>query len=111
MRYHGTLAPNAAWRKLIVPEAPEAQRESCGAVASDGAASKPERMSWAELVRRVFARDVLECPRCGDRMKIIATVMDPDAVRKILTCTRLPARPPPVAPAREREQAELGFAR
>ena len=42
-------------------------------------------------------------------MKIIATVTEPEAVRRILTCIGLPARPPPVAPAREGEQAELGF--
>ena len=42
-------------------------------------------------------------------MKIIATVTDPAAVREILTCIGLPARPPPVAAARAREQAELGL--
>ena len=42
-------------------------------------------------------------------MKIIATVTDPAVVRKILACIGLPARPPPVAPAREREQGEFGF--
>ena len=57
----------------------------------------------------MFAKDVLECQRCGGRMRIIATVIDPEVVRKILTCIGLPARPPPLAPARGREQAELGF--
>jgi hypothetical protein len=42
-------------------------------------------------------------------MRIISTVTDPEVVRKILECIGLPARPPPVAPAREREQQELGF--
>jgi hypothetical protein len=51
----------------------------------------------------------LKCVRCGGRMKVIATVTEPEAVRKILECIGLPARPPPVAPAREREQADLGF--
>ena len=48
-------------------------------------------------------------PRCGERMKIIATVTDPTVVRRILACIGLPARPPPVAPAREREQGKFGF--
>jgi hypothetical protein len=108
LRYYGTLAPNAALRKLIVPKAPEAERSACGA-GTEAEAPRPSRMSWAELLRRVFAKDVLECPRCGGRMKIIATVTDPEAVRRILTCIGLPARPPPLAPAREREQPELGF--
>jgi hypothetical protein len=109
LRYRGTLAPNAAWRKLIVPKAPEAERKSCGAGASEAEPAKPARIPWAELLRRVFAVDVLRCVCCGGRIKIIATVTDPEAVRKILTCIGLPARPPPVAPARGREQAELSF--
>jgi hypothetical protein len=33
------------------------------------------RMSWARLMRRVFAVDVLECPRCASRMQTIAFVV------------------------------------
>ena len=33
----------------------------------------------------------------------------PSAVKAILECLGLPARPPPLAAAREREQGELGF--
>jgi uncharacterized protein YbaR (Trm112 family) len=32
----------------------------------------------------VFALDVLACPRCGGRLRVIATVQDPAAVRAIL---------------------------
>ncbi|MBI2202878.1 MAG: hypothetical protein HYU41_03350, partial [Candidatus Rokubacteria bacterium] len=31
-----------------------------------------------------FEIDVLACPRCGGRMRLIATVEDPDAIRAIL---------------------------
>ena len=58
---------------------------------------------------RSFKIDVLECPRCQARLKIIATVTTPSAVKSILECLGLPARPPPLAAAREREQGELGF--
>ena len=61
------------------------------------------------MLRRVFKVDILKCPRSGGRTKIIATVMDPAVVRKILACIGLPARPSPVAPSREREQGEFGF--
>ena len=56
-----------------------------------------------------FARAWVARRRCGGRMKVIAPIMDPQVVRKILTCIGLPARAPPLAPAREREQVELGF--
>ena len=58
---------------------------------------------------RVFKVDVLECPRCQARLKIVATVTTPSAVKAIPPCLGLPARPPPLAAAREREQGELGF--
>ncbi|HYR84871.1 MAG TPA: hypothetical protein VE422_12395 [Terriglobia bacterium] len=50
-------------------------------------------------MRRVFELDVLECPRCLGRMKIVAALHSPDAIRKILDCLALPSRAPPVAPA------------
>ena len=40
--------------------------------------------TWAALMRRVFALDVLACPRCGGRLRVIATVQDPAVVRAIL---------------------------
>jgi hypothetical protein len=51
-------------------------------------------------MRRVLAVDVLECPRCHGPMKILAAIHPPDTAGAILACLGLPARPPPVAPAR-----------
>jgi hypothetical protein len=53
---------------------------------------------WAQLMARVFQFDVLACPRCGARMRILAAINPPDAIRKILACLGLPTRAPPVAP-------------
>ena len=60
-------------------------------------------------MRRVFAIDVLECPACGGRMRVIAAIEDPRAIRAILDCLGLPARAPPPAAARPIEQPELPF--
>ena len=50
-------------------------------------------------MRRVFAIDVLECPRCGGPMRILAAIHPPDVTRAILECLELPSRaPPPLAP-------------
>src|SRR5437870_1593204 len=35
-------------------------------------------------MRRAFDIDVLACPRCGGRLRLIATVEDADAIRAIL---------------------------
>src|SRR5688572_13424268 len=64
----------------------------------------------AELMRRVFSIDVLECLRCGGRMRIIAAIHPPEAIRKILDCLGLPSRAPPIATALpDREIDELNF--
>jgi hypothetical protein len=60
---------------------------------------RERRLSWAELMVRVFAQDVLECPRCQGRMKLIATITNPIVIVAILSCVGLEARPPPLAPA------------
>ena len=49
-------------------------------------------------MHRVWAIDVLECPACGGRMRIIAALHSAAAIRAILECLGLPSRAPPVAP-------------
>jgi len=49
-------------------------------------------------MRRVFDLDVLACPRCGGRLRLIATVQDPGAVRTILAHLGLPLSPAPPRP-------------
>jgi 23S rRNA U2552 (ribose-2'-O)-methylase RlmE/FtsJ len=52
------------------------------------------RLDWAALLLRVFAIDVLECPKCEGRMRILAVITDPDAVERILEHFELPTEPP-----------------
>ena len=50
-------------------------------------------------MKRVWELDVLECPRCQGRMRILAAIHSPDAACRILDCLGLPSRAPPVASA------------
>jgi hypothetical protein len=111
LRYHGTLAPGSKLRSRIVPAAGEQQRSEARACSSDGqpAPSRRPRYGWAELMRRVFEKDVLECPRCAGRMRLISTITQPEVIRAILECIGLPARPPPIAASRGLEQAGFDF--
>ena len=108
------MAPNSKWRRFIVP-APEKASPACSGTAGkesggeEVALAAARRLSWAELMLRVFKTDVLVCPRCSGRMTIIATVTYPSTVRAILDCLGLAARPPPLSPAQEREQGEFEF--
>ena len=58
------------------------------------------RLPWADLLRRVYAVDVLRCDRCGGRMRVLAFIRTAAVVRRILEHLGLPAEPPRTAPAR-----------
>lgn len=51
----------------------------------------------------------LLCPHCGTPMRIIAFVMDPPTIERILRHIEQPHEPPAVLPARSPPQAEFAF--
>ena len=61
------------------------------------------------MTKRVFSADVLACPRCSSRLRIVPAITEPEPIRAILECLGLPARPAPLAPAPEPEQPELEY--
>ena len=55
--------------------------------------SEPERrrrLSWSQLLARVFAIDVLRCDRCGSRMQQVEWVSQPSRIRTLLEATGPP---------------------
>jgi len=100
IRFHGVLAPHANLRAEIVPSEPLNAHQACDHHAQSPPASAPARMSWACLLKRVFDIDVEHCANCGGHLKIIAAIVDPVVITKILTHLHLPARAPPRSPAR-----------
>ena len=57
--------------------------------------SRPRRLDWAALLKRVRAVDVLVCPRCAGPMRIVALIEDEVVAGKILAHLGLPSRAPP----------------
>jgi hypothetical protein len=120
VRYHGILRPAARARRAVIPRpegAPDSSdaiprtdaprphpepptRVECPQLASPGPQTKRDRTPWADLLQRVFAIDVRACPRCHGRLRILAILHSPTAIRKILDSLDLPARAPPTEPAR-----------
>jgi len=104
VKYAGVLASAHRWRARIALERPAGQ---AGALPPPEHGEKPKRRGarrlWAELLARTFAIDVLECPKCSGRMKLVAMVTDPKSVRAYLrgigeSCDvpeRSPSRGPP----------------
>ena len=105
IRYHGVFANRSRWRALL-PAPP--RRESAGSMRAlpasspspDAESERPERttrqrLSWAELLARVFLIDVLRCPHCGGRRRILSFITEPRTVRRILSHLGLPTTAPP----------------
>ena len=65
-----------------------------------GEATRTYRIPWAELLKKVFEIDVLACPECGGRMKLIAYIAEPTIAKRILDHLRLDSTGPPLATAR-----------
>jgi hypothetical protein len=49
-----------------------------------------ERLDWAKLMRRTLALDPLSCPTCGERLRPIAEITNPDVIERIQVGTPVP---------------------
>ncbi len=101
MKYVMTvLAPNAALRTQIVPSGADQAPNTTDGAGESLPPSTRARMSWAQLLKRVFAIDLTTCPQCGGALTILAALEDPAVIVKILAHLGLPTRASPKAPAR-----------
>ena len=125
IRYHGILANRSRWRELLPQppahpsagdplDAPASAAKATGPPAAGQQAtscSTPPRrrrahLKWAQLLRRVFSLDALECPQCQAAMVVLAFISDPPVVSKILRHLKLPTTPPPLAAPRDMWEPE-----
>jgi hypothetical protein len=68
------------------------------------------------LMQRTFGLDVLACPRCGGRLRLIAVIGQPAVITRVLGHLGLPtevpvprpARPPPDGAWLDESAAEYG---
>jgi len=94
VRYPGVLAAASPWRPTIAPKPPTEE--------PDGAGWRIPPVAWAELLARSFAVDVLACPKCHGRMRLLALVQEPANAARFLAAmgepTELPRRSPPRGP-------------
>jgi hypothetical protein len=113
-RFHGVLAPNAKLRALVVPQAQPAQAQATSEAAAaaewiesevEPFQARPQRISCARLLKRVFDIDMQHCPNCSvGELNIIAAILERPVIEKILTHLGLDPQPPPRGRAREAGQ-------
>ncbi len=59
------------------------------------------RVDWSALLRRSFQVDVMQCAKCGGRLRVLAVITEREPVRRILSHLGLPPEAPPLAHARD----------
>ncbi len=92
-RLEGLAAAGVYEFLLVVP--PIKIRGGKGSAGADAGARSPGRWTWARLLRRVFAIQVLVCERCGGPRRVLGAVTEPHAVGRLLAALGLAAQPPP----------------
>jgi hypothetical protein len=121
VRYHGVFASASPHRNLVVPAVADVEPADDGGPETETSPQAEQRtpdslvverrrirrLLWAELLKRTFGVDPKECPHCGGRMKLIATIMRADAVRAILDAQGLPTAAPFIQPCRGPPEDEL----
>ena len=122
-RFHGVFAPGSRLRPLVVPSPELPRPKPPSRPVPDIAGTFLEvlprrppplparyRVPWALLLERVFGVDVLACAKCQGRMKVIAFLEKPDAVRAILRHLGRRDAPLPVTRSRGPPQPAFDFA-
>jgi Putative transposase/Transposase zinc-binding domain len=124
VRYSGVLASASKLRPKNAPKPePVATEGEDGcvhpALACEMPAEVPKRgpyRPWAELLKRTFGFDVLQCVKCQGRMRLLAVLTQDREVRRYLRGigeatdlpTQAPARSPPYWQSRALRRRELG---
>ncbi len=99
VRYGGCLAPHSHLRGAILPT-PRQQ----GLDEPEACPTSP-RWNWAWLLQRVFGLEMVTCPWCQrGTLRLIAVITQGAVVRTILRHLKRSADPPPIAPARPRQE-------
>lgn len=67
---------------------------------ADTAQRQARDQCWAALMQRTFGFDVLACPRCGGRLRLIALIEEAAVIGRILRHLGVPTEIPAPRPAR-----------
>jgi hypothetical protein len=114
-RFHGVFAPHSKLRAAVTPAhrgigAPKASAQT-------GEQEQPPTprhvsMNWARRLKRVVGIDIEACVRCGGKLAIIASIEEPQSLRRSFRTCRRRSRSstrPSCRPERGRRQSKGGW--
>jgi hypothetical protein len=99
VRYAGVLGSASRLRARLAPKRAATAPVPCAEDIADVPRRSPYR-PWAELLRRTFGIDVLACPRCEGRMRLLAMVTETKSVARYLRALGEPTEAPARTAAR-----------
>jgi hypothetical protein len=77
------LAPDG-WKEQNEVEIQDEEKEIADPIGGDDIAAKKSKSTWARLIAKIYEADPLTCPRCNSEMKVLAVIIDPYEIKKIL---------------------------
>lgn len=86
-RYAGVLASASKLRSRIIPNVDAMPSGAESNIEDQGPERRARRCRyrrWAELMMRTFELDVLCCPRCSGRLRLVALMTEPKEIRRYL---------------------------
>ena len=104
VNYYGCLSSHSKLRAEIVGSpvvavlqqaGPRQEGQDMGGIELESRNPSSSRyIPWAELLKRTFGIDLSSCSKCGGRVRVIAAIMDTEAIAKILDYVGLGTDPP-----------------
>ena len=83
-RFHGVFAPNSKHRAQVTLARRGKVKKPRSLDENQTPAGRRAAMIWAQRLKRVFDIDIETCSKCGGDVRIIASIEDPEVIRKIL---------------------------
>jgi hypothetical protein len=71
------------------------ERDRLSSAKDQEASTLTHRKAWERLLAMVYELDVMACTKCASRREVIAVILDPSEIRKIISCLTRQGRGPP----------------
>jgi hypothetical protein len=83
-RFHGVFAPHSQLRAAVMPAHRGVGGKADPANSDQPITSRHVAMTWAQRLKRVFGIEINTCTRCGGKLKVIASIEEPEVIARIL---------------------------
>jgi hypothetical protein len=83
-RFHGVFAPHSKLRVAVTPAHRGVGSKTDPANPDPPITPRHVAMTWAQRLKRVFGVEINACARCGGKLKVVASIEEPQLIARIL---------------------------